>query len=191
MVTGSGSEATIIFTKANKEWPVVALINDSVDDGLAWQFSENGESMPADDGSIYYGGLFFADEEEPLTEFEKKVFDIAWIAISLGINAQNTALVEFAKVYSRELLELAFKSPEFKLALQKSWDEGNLIGYGAGQKSVEKNLPKWKRMRGGLAGNLNDKVFLVKRQYSYSLESSVSGDDEYIILKDLDKLPKE
>lgn len=46
-------------------------------------------------------------------------------------------------------------------------------------------------MRGGLAGNLNDKVFLVKRQYSYSLESSVSGDDEYIILKDLDKLPKE
>ena len=73
VVTKSGDEATIIYTKANKEWPVVALINSSTDAGLVWQFSADGESMPDNDGSIYYGGLFFADEEEELTEFDDEL----------------------------------------------------------------------------------------------------------------------
>ena len=173
VVTGNGSEATIIFTKANKEWPVVALINNSVESGMAWQFSADGESMPDNDGSIYYGGLFFADEEEPLTEFEKKVFDIAWIAISLGINAQNTALVEFAKVYSRELLELAKKELQ--------------------QEMGSKDLPRWKKAKKSWACAVGEFLFTLDKSGTMSpyWETEVEEGQYYITEQDILKLPKE
>ena len=87
------------------------------------------------------GKVIVRKKEEPLTEFEKKVFDIAWIAISLGINAQNTALVEFAKVYSRELLELARKQ------LDKCDDESYDSAYEDARRDLIFALPKWKKTK--------------------------------------------
>lgn len=87
------------------------------------------------------GKVIVRKKEEPLTPFEqgcKDIFDTIAINYSGRLNVDE----DIVKIYAKEILALAFGSPEFKLALQKSWDNGNLIGYGAGQRSVEKDLPK-------------------------------------------------
>jgi len=153
VVTGSGSEATIIFTKANKEWPVVALINDSVESGMAWQFSENGESMPADDGSIYYGGLFFADEEEELTKFEKALKELCITTRDWNNTWEMPALRQNAQ----HLLNLAYKqlAPRFKeeyshlvdLEIDQTKDRIYEEGKNVGRAEILKSLPKWKKTK--------------------------------------------
>ena len=146
VVTGSGSEAAIIFTKANKEWPVVALINDSVESGMAWQFSENGESMPDNDGSIYYGGLFFADEEEPLTEFEKALKELCittrdwnntWETPALRQNANH--LLELAK----KQLDSEYDGKAMLYLAEKQYERGKEDG----KAEAIKDLPKWKKTK--------------------------------------------
>ena len=138
VVTKSGDEVTIIYTKANKEWPVVALINSSIDTGFVWQFSADGESMPDNDGSVYYGGIFFADEEEELTEFETAVGK----AMFPGFFPQDSfpLMNKSVKEKAAELLYIAFTECKEREALHmigEAKEEGRL--------EVLRYLPKWKK----------------------------------------------
>lgn len=117
------------------------------------------------------GKVIVRKKEEPLTEFGDGVLKVIADYVHIPKDKDGAVnihdLHEFVENASKELLELAFKSPEFELALQKSWDEGNLIGYGAGQKSVEKELDaaKDRAFKDGVSVGKQENYELFKKAY--------------------------
>ena len=175
-----------------------------------------------DDGKVIYGGkcedkndLFFADEEDALSEFEKEILNLLNCATPEGHGAPT---IEKTKEYSQQLLDLARKeleksiedgaiefaksymedvNPSFEKVQESEelwkWKMSCLKGvnkaYAKGEQDALKSLPKWKKAT-------EHKEFAVhvcvmdEDMYPY-LDTEVNECEYYIELDNLKNLPKE
>ena len=145
-------------------------------------------------GRINYTGsdcnldLFFADEEEELTEFEKAIYiDICTIVTACdGMVYGDKELKPIVKGIAKDLLDLARKELEatgWRDSMRKYKE-----AYEQGKQDVLEDFPKWKKssehkdFQEHLAILEDNKVLLT----NYLEEG-----DYYIVLNDLKTLPKE
>ena len=146
VVTRDGRPVRIIcWDKENTSSPIVFLIKDS-EEGCSYEYIncadiEGNADIMSDD-------IFFADEEDELTEFEKELR--YWIGQSL-CNYENNGCVSdnmsdsvniYLKAASKKLLELARKE------LKEDWRTYLRLyknGYEQGKEAGLKDLPKWKK----------------------------------------------
>ena len=110
VVTRDGRPVRIICTDANEETPIAALV--TVKDIGLYKLAT---ALYTKDGRYGVGNspydLFFADEENELTEF-----DYAILSIISDHNSHKDSITEFAKRSSKKLLDLARKEILKRLA---------------------------------------------------------------------------
>ena len=134
-----------------------------------------------DDGKVIYGDkcenkndLFFAEDKEELTEFEKAIYiDICTIVTACNGNVYgDKELKPIVKGIAKELLDLARKELEKEIG-DKCWE-----AYLKGEEETLKDLPKWKK--------------ITKSEQNYLAYGYLSHDGYYLSIQELkDKLPKE
>ena len=150
VVTRDGRIVRIVCWDLPGNHPIIG-ITDETDDGYTTL------NLTVDGTSVNNKNLdlFFADEEEELTEFEEQLASILFDReyegktdteddIERGMSPYRLA----AKEYSRELLE--FAKEELKTQLRFSsdmhgWEYG--LGYEQGQKDILKDLPKLTKIK--------------------------------------------
>jgi hypothetical protein len=177
VVTRDGREVDIVkYDMKGTHFPILYVISN--EDGSQEPCYCSKSGMCQFDNTQSSTDLFFADEEEELTEFEKSIQYVlgcyACKQIELGDKADNI------KLYAETLLDLARKEIEKEF---KDEEYFRLITehYKQGKQDALKSLPKWKDVSGkNGAGTKDYKIvgyYLVKGNYALYLE-------------DLDKLPK-
>ena len=150
--TRSGHNVRIICTDQRGDMPIVALVEFETLDGVHIFYPDGKEESRKE------YDLFFADEEEELTEF-----DYAVLSIISDHNSHTDSIEAFAKRSSKKLLDLA-------------------------RKEILKDLPKWKRAKEYLEFDKHVAILTTNRVV---LDTDVDGEEHYIELNDLLKLPKE
>lgn len=137
IVTREGKPVRIVcWDSPNKGFPIVGFIDD---DPTVFIWDKYGYVLPGHRESNR--DLFFAEEEEELTEFEKKLKEVLYEHATT-----NTSSEEKARQYAPELLDLARKEIE-------KGDRRNPVGaykngYEQGKQDALKDLPKWKKCVG-------------------------------------------
>lgn len=122
--------------------------------------------------------LFFADEEEKLTEFEKELNRIVTAFSATHAYMDETEIHH----YSKGLLDLARKEIEKDI-----YDNGYRIGYETGKEETLQSMPRWKKVISGLT-----RKELFDMMYKYIVTPFEGYKDYYYLDKaDLEKLPKE
>ena len=186
VVTRDGREVEIIHTNSPvPHHPIVGFIDKSI---YTWTI----------DGKLIYGkeeqdknDLFFADEEEELTDFESDLFTAFSDAWQQYLRGESVNVVEWAKEHSKDLLESARKELQkecdreaaFKYheKLERKYDIGFRNGYDTGKQDALKSLPKWKKVDSNPA----------KFQYNLQGTRLYKDGEYYIELSDLETLSKE
>lgn len=173
-------------------------------------------------GRINYTGsdcnldLFFADEEEEMTEFEKAIYNhictivtacdgkiygdkelkpivkgIAKDLLDLAIKEIEDDAIEFAKSYMEDV-NPSFERVQESKELWK-WKMSCLRGinkaYTQGKQDALKELPKWKKATEDK--DFDRHVILFEDEYRVALTEEIYKDEYYIELEDLKTLPKE
>lgn len=143
--------------------------------------------------------LFFADEEEELTEFEKKLEEIIGYAVSESVVEPTKLTIEFVREWSSQLLDLARKElqPEFDKELEKAYKTQDDVvyrnGYAQGKQDALKapleSLPKWKKATEDK--DFDRHILLFENEDRVVLSTELYEDEYYIELDDLKILPKE
>lgn len=159
----------IICTDRKAKLPIVTLMTDQDGNEYVTYHTKNGW---CDEGEKYIDkrDLFFADDEEELTEFEKEVAEAyEW--------AKTIEREEFVKEFAPKLLNLARKELEKEVG-DKCW-EAHLKG----EEEALKSLPKWKKANVFVSNEFglttrNDDLIITHNGYQ-------------IKLSDLKSLPKE
>lgn len=179
VVTREGKDVEIIHTNSPvTHHPIVGFIDKSI---YTWTI----------DGKLIYGkkeqdknDLFFADEEEELTEFEKE------LKAMIQDVERGYFIDESFDFWKNRLLDLAKKELE-----KEDWRKPLRLyknGYEQGKRDALKDLPKWKKFGCGIAGNPDIDVFLIRNDNgTYYTSKVLSSCCTYIELNELDKLPKE
>lgn len=137
--------------------------------------------------------LFFADEEEELTNFEKELQAIIsdashWISDDGSISTYCQFGDKEIKRISAQILDLARKELEAnyytkviddRMVFKSELHEQSLqTAYDMGKQDALKDLPKWKK--------------ITKREQNYLAYGYLSHDEYYLSIQELkDKLPKE
>lgn len=186
VVTRQGRPVRIICTdrKHTQTWPIVAL--ESYDSGEFVLYADDKGRTDLANENIH--DLFFADEEEELTEFEKTMIQFshernALIQFEHTEGERNTHLHK----YSKKLLDLARK--ELGLVDNTCGEYALNEAYKQGKQDALKDLPKWKR---AIENKEFEKHVCVMDYYmSPFLDTEVNEGDYYIELSDLKNLPKE
>jgi hypothetical protein len=173
---------------AAKEQKIVALVKEGCKENV-FMYNNNG------DGCISALDLFFADDEEKLTEFEKELemMMVSFSNSNVGSDIRTEMPKDKLHNYAHKLRDLARKELEAnyytkviddKMVFKSELHEQSLqTAYDMGKQDVLKDLPKWKKYKGKLIGNgliFEDNVNLV-----------LVRNDYYIDINELDKLPKE
>lgn len=155
VVTRSGHNVRILCTDQRGNMPIVALVEFETLDGVQIFYSDGkNESHREYD-------LFFADDEEKLTEFEE-------------------AMVSFAHTMFDHLLD---KTKEVDI---KEWKEKLLD---LARKEILKDLPKWRKAT--KCKEFDKHVCVMDYYTFPFLDTEVNEGDYYIKLEDLKTLPKE
>jgi hypothetical protein len=212
VVTRDGREVRIIcWDSPNKTFPIVGFVNNE-EEIFAWDYfgycREGHIETDVD--------LFFADDEEELTEF-----DYAVLSIISDHNSHKDSIGAFAKRSSKKLLELARKelekdiehsavefaksymedvNPSFEKVKESEelwkWKMSCLRGvnkaYTQGKQDALKDLPKWKKACKHT--DFNEHVIILVDDDNDSrpfLDDVVKEGEFYLELKDIKKLPKE
>lgn len=128
-------------------------------------------------------------EKPQLTEFEKAVENVL-----CGVGVPGDDIFGYDNIHgtAQALLEIAKKElvhempmPEDSVLFNKGVQEGRRLAMSS--------MPKWRKWGNGVCGNSEGiPVAIVKTGYGYKLASSLGiGGEEYIMLSDLEELPKE
>lgn len=139
---------------------IAAIETDGEEEG--YQFYENGRAYSSKSCIEDCADLFFADEEEELTEFEK-MFRYVLECYS-GYEFASESAIETLKLNAKSLLDLA-------------------------RKEILKDLPKWKKATEHKEFEVHVCV-MDKDIYSF-LDTEVNEGEYYIELSDLKTLSKE
>jgi hypothetical protein len=138
VVTRDGREVRIICTdrKTSNNTNVIGLAKNPYDVEQLLVCNTDGQNVYKE----LQNDLFFADEEEELTEFEKVVQNI--------LNEPHYQDIQAVKQWSKTLLDLARKElrPEFDKELDKAYKTQDDVvyrsGYAQGKQDALKSLPK-------------------------------------------------
>lgn len=181
VVTRDGKEVALFGSASgNEQYPVKGMVerNPTI---CTW--TKTGISYC--NGNPHSDDLFFADEKEELTEFEKEVAEAyEW--------AKTNEREEFVNEFAPKLFDLARKElqPEFDKELDKAYKTADDVQYQHGKQDALKDLPRWKKTT---ENKEFDKHILLFEDYEdrVVLTTELYTDEYYIELDDLKKLPKE
>ena len=145
VVTRSGHNVRILCTDQRGNMPIVALVEFETLDGVQIFYSDGkNESHREYD-------LFFADEEDGLTEFEKELQTIIseashWTSDDGSISTYCQFGDKEIKKISVQILDLAKRElqPEFDKEMDKMLAETDKVVYQKGREDALKDLPKWR-----------------------------------------------
>lgn len=171
VIDDDGFPVEIIKWDANEKCPVVYLNHN----GIAYNVSVNG-MYDADPNH----GLFFSDEEEKMSEFEKELR--YWIGQSL-CNYENNGCVsdnmtDSVEVYLKDASKKLFDLARKEIIDEKLFSEAYHDGY----KQGKQDTLKWKR---------NNSFFNTGNKFELGKTSLRRFDGYEIPYSELEKLPKE
>lgn len=190
VVTRDGRQVRILCTDAKAKdgcCIIAAIETDGEEEG--YQFFKNGKAYSSKSSIEDCADLFFAYEEEELTEFEKAVRNILARYIS-----NIDCFPETIKDEAKSLLDLARKElqPEIDKEIDKAYKNIDTIvydnGYKQGQYEIMEDLPKWKKAE---KDEELDCHVAIQQDDRVVLSDFVQKDEYYITLDVLKTLPKE
>ncbi len=192
-------EVRIICTDRKGKYPIVALMVDT-DDGSEYITSHSINGWI--DGKEKYPDkrdLFFVDEKEELTEFEKELQIIIseashWTSDDGSISTYCQFGDKEIKKISAQILDLARKEIEKSNVIV---DKDKYIKicdcyYEQGKKDALKNLPKWYKGHDG--ESLYETSIIWVHQETKTLATAglrLDSNTSYLPISELEKLPKE
>jgi len=184
VVTRDGKSVNIIYDHMKGLAPIIALIQWNENDEHCFMYDSKGRCA-SNEATL---DLFFADEEEELTEFEKELemMMVSFSNSNVGSDIRTEMPKDKLYNYSHRLLDLARKELEKNYRLVDKNDSNWEDGYKQGICFALKDLPKWKKDDNRLSSGV------------YSIENRGDGNivvcikDYTIQLSELiQKLPKE
>lgn len=179
IITRNKRNVRIICTDSpDKEYPIVGFVEGDLEPQTWNLYGEYNNDLS--NGSY---DLFFADEEEELTEFEKRIYNLINFS-----DTDNCPSVEEVKEEAEILLDLAREELEAnyytkviddRMVFKSELHEQSLqTAYDMGKQDVLKDLPKWKK--------------ITEEKQNYLAYGYLSHDGYYLSIQELkDKLPKE
>lgn len=191
VVTSNDESVKILTFERNHRLPILALINRGYDEIM--EYDANGLTQFAGD-TLY----LITDEPEPqLSEFEKELIKITKEEGSpIGADTSKYTEGDIAAMhsYSERLLALARKQlqPEIDAEIDKAYKNSDAVQYRRGKEDALKDMPHWKHMYAGAAGSGDGRnIYLIRDGIdSYRFSPVIAGGDDYLVLAELDKLPK-
>ena len=134
--------------------------------------------------------LYILTNEPELTDFEKEFGGI----IEAYIDTRAELTNEGIKNHAGRLLALARKQlqPEIDAEIDKAYKNSDAVQYRRGKEDALKDMPHWKHMYAGAAGSGDGRnIYLIRDGIdSYRLSPVIAGSDDYLVLAELNKLPK-
>ena len=141
--------------------------------------------------------LFILTDGPELTEFEEELVKIMNEEGSpIGAYTSKYTEGDIAAIhsYSERLLALAHKQlqPEIDAEIDKAYKNSDAVQYRRGKEDALKDMPHWKHMYAGAGGSGDGRnTYLIRDGIgSYRLSPVIAGGDDYLVLSELDKLPK-
>lgn len=137
-----------------------------------------------------YGEFDILTDEPELTDFEKEFGGI--IEAYKDTRAELTN--EGIKNHAGRLLALARKQlqPEIDAEIDKAYKNSDAVQYRRGKEDALKDMPHWKHVYAGAAGSGDGRnIYLIRGGIdSYRLSPVIAGGDDFLVLAELEKLPK-
>lgn len=140
-----------------------------------------------------YGEFDILTDEPELTEFEE-----AYLRSKHHVEPEDI-LPEFLVINkvrenAQKLLDVARKQlqPEIDAEIDKAYKNSDAVQYRRGKEDALEDMPHWRRMYAGAAGSGDGRnAYLIRDRFGvYSLSSVIACDYDYLVLAELDKLPK-
>jgi len=189
VVTRDGREVEILKTDFRGYKQIIGVIKnrDNKDDEVE-QWDGQGNFRGLFGGGSKYD-LFFADEKDELTEFEKMLQYV--LECYSGHEFASESEIETLKLNAQSLLNLARKQlqPEFEAELDKAYKTADNVQYQKGKQDVLKDLPKWKRATENKGCCKH--VLLLGNEERVVFATEIYEGELYIAMDDLKTLPKE
>lgn len=195
VVTRNGRSVRILDYNLKGDKRICIAVNDKTQESIT-TVDEEGHCLR--DGLGWHESpfdLFFADEEEELTEFEKEYKNLYTEGYADGQAGSKPLSDKVLKECAIDLLDLARKElqPEFDKELDKAYKSRDevvyLQGYDRGKQDALKDLPKWKKAHEHKEFPLH--VCVMDENMYPILDTEVNEDEYYIELEDLKTLSKE
>jgi len=205
VVTISGDDVDIIgFEYNHGKYPILAIIHKEDGDTSLW-YDKDGEYDPQ--GAAVYNNaynLVVVTDEPELTEFQSAIYELLkshGTDYSDDLKSIKDMVDLLLPLAQKELLSRGFEllSEEERQSKKKVVYEpfecarefGYKEGFKAGKISVLQDVPKWKKMVNGFAGGAENAYLIKNYSGSYRMSSTISPDDTYIVLNELERLPNE
>lgn len=183
VVTRDGRSVRIICTDIIGHFPIVAAIKLEVGNEFIKEYDLRGRACLSNEDCC---DLFFADEEEELTEFERELIN----AFDDAQHHTASKGIVFAKKYKEKLLDLAkkeiIKEIEQK-AINHTYDYQN--GYENGKYDALKELPKWEKAKENRC--LPNYAAIMNEDGKIIHSHTVREGEYFIIFQSLETLSKE
>lgn len=169
---------------------IVALVT-----GQGGQFEKNRTYLP--DGRCCSSqhdstSLYILTDSVDLTEFEMQYATYRYGSQAVEMFGQEQ--IEAVKKEWAYLLENARKQlqPEIDAEIDLAYKNSDEVQYKSGKEDALKDMPHWKHMYAGAAGSGDERnIYLIRDGIdSYRLSPVIAGGDDYLVLAELDKLPK-
>ena len=175
VVTRDGRKVRIVCWDLKCNTPIIAAIQWNQEREDCYCYNTIGRCA----NNVGELDLFFADEEEELTDFESDLFTAFSDAWQQYLRGESLNIAEWAKEHSKELLESARK--EFKTKFVLLAKEDYQTAFDLGKAEALKSLPKWKKCVGSTGPFIDD----------FKGEEYLYLHDYVIKISDLELLPKE
>lgn len=139
-----------------------------------------------------YGEFDILTDELELTEFEE-----AYLRSKHHVGPDDI-LPEFLSINNvrenaQKLLDVARNQlqPEIDAEIDKAYKNSDAVQYRRGKEDALKDMPHWKHMYAGAAGNGDGKnIYLIRDGIdSYRFSPVIAGGEDYLVLAELNKLP--
>lgn len=192
VITRQGKPVRIICTdrRLTDSWPIVALEDYGDGEFVIYANVDGRTDMCAENSH----DLFFADEEEELTEFEKELQIIIsnasyWTSDNGSISTYCQFGDKEIKKISGQILDLARKEiqPEFDKEMDKMLAETDKVVYQKGREDALKSLPKLEKTKDCI-----DPTIPIMYTNTPSMKSYIEYHGYNLCINDVfEKLPKE
>lgn len=185
VVTRDGKEVALFGSASgNERYPVKGMVEKNP---IIRTWTETGKSYC--NGHPQSDDLFFADEEDELTKFEKRFIELIRLWMSGDTNPEENLIQ--SRFDAKELLDLARKElqPEFDEEMERMLAETDKVVYQKGQQDALKDLPKWKKAKENK--EFDKHVLLFEDEERIVLTTELYKGEYYIEVDDLKTLPKE
>ena len=192
--TRDGRPARIICTdaKADDGACIIALISDDGGEE-SYQFFPDGRAFSSKSSIEDCADLFIITPVPELSEIE--VHLLSWLSDDTRGEIPMERMKELVRNRAAELLDLARKElvDDMQLQFDDEINEAYYQGRKEGKDEALKDLPRWRTWKNGTCGNSEGHPIALVASYGGLRFVSVFGatGEKYIMLSDLEKLPKE